>query len=337
VIVGFDKWQHNGVLTMTPITRLTSPSASVEGITIQVFVSAGDDFEVAVPTDSKIATMSMFTPQFGDELVPQSGDVEDENALTPEEADATETILKQSQLGSTQDVFFGDPYVSFRTLIKRYMRADATRSLSYTTSTMHQVTYPHRPYSWGYDPYGMHADDASNPFNYVHNTFLTYVMSAYVAYRGSIRWKAHIGIDDGSNTFRVSMSPSAVDYPKFDRYNIQNNTSPSQYARAQSYADAGSTGMLATATGVNPVLEFEAPWYSNLRFSTPRSISPNDSRVSTKALWTAQERSHIYGFTDTSFSYLERYCAAGEDFMCGFFIGFPPVIFQSAPSASAAL
>jgi hypothetical protein len=106
VISGFDDFQHNGVLVLTPVTKLTSPSSSNDSITIQVFISAGDDFEVAVPTDDKINRMSMFLPQSGDDLVPQSGDVEDENALTPEEADATESILAKSQIGSSQAVYF---------------------------------------------------------------------------------------------------------------------------------------------------------------------------------------------------------------------------------------
>lgn len=59
----WDPTSMNGTITVSVVNTLTSPSASAGTVVgLNVFVSAGDDFEVAVPTDETLNTLTPLGP-----------------------------------------------------------------------------------------------------------------------------------------------------------------------------------------------------------------------------------------------------------------------------------
>jgi len=326
----FDPYYHNGILSVSVLSKLTSPSDSYGvGINVNVFVSAGDDFEVAVPTLKNIQYMSVFSDPTANEVLklrPQSGDVEDDSANAPMDNTTDTKLLVSDTIGSSQDVFFADPFVSFRTLLKRYTLADTTRTQQASLSNV-KINFPHRPFYYGYDPDGIHNDTSDPPreFNFVHNNFVSFILSAYAVYRGSIRWKTYIGSPSSSATFRVAMNPQIKNSPYSEDVEPTGSTN-SQWASSSLVLDSCATGALATSVDQNPILEFEAPWYTNTRFGLSQSFS-----VTTTDKFFP-ERGHSYSFTNDGAAYLERYVATGEDMICGFFLGMPPVQYVAPPS-----
>lgn len=319
VIGAFDTWQHNGVLSVQVMTDLTSPSSSAADIRVNVFVSAGDDFEVAFPTDTRLGTMQYFTPQSADE--------EDTSANAPVKGDTDFTILTSDPEGSTQDVFFGDPFVSFRSVLKRYHRCDVRRHLDTGLSRV-SLSYPHRPLYPGQDLNGVHTTSTALPINYVENTLLGYVLSAYSVWRGSIRWKTYIGSASSSAPVIAALDNDATVVPKWDATSLPTLTTDSQWSYVAALESNGLAGSIGTASEQNPVLEFEAPWMQNLRFSTSRQLSVLNTNPD-EAEWIVQERGHRYQMLNDGSVYVERRIAAGDDLLVGMFVGLPVVIYDN--------
>jgi hypothetical protein len=329
----YDVNQHNGILTTSIVNELTTPNSTAQSVSVAVYVSAGEDFEVAVPSAEIIKTMSYFQNEAASlaPLAPQSGDEEDIMANTPIIEQPTQRMLESSTIGTSQDVFFADPFVSFRTLMKRYTKADAYKFDPPDGSLrIVQMRFPHRPFCYGYDPNGIHATEDSLSFNYASPNFISYVLPAYGMYRGSFRWKTHLGQINDSQPATVSMSSTAYHLPKFETEFSEDAPGSSAWAFGSCRTESGNTGMIATVATQNPVLEFEAPWYSNLRWSCPRNLSPTTSSL-TKGLWTVQERDHVYTYSSIGDAYIQRFVAAGEDLMCGYFLGMPVVAFIPLP------
>lgn len=92
----------------------------------------------------------------------------------------------------------------------------------------------------------------------------------------------------------------------------------------------GVTGQGFTNSAVNPVLEFEVPFYNRLRYIPGKIIDWVSNQ-----LWT--EVFQIYGTSASSNidNFYDVYVAASEDFAPAFWTGMPPLYYEPDPPLPA--
>jgi hypothetical protein len=125
----------NGVLSVYVINELSVPDDTIDAdISVNVFVSAGEDFQVAAPCSTflnQIFTTDIAFPK--DVRLPEP-QAEIISASDPEETQRTDsapavsarldTLGPLSKDVALNDFYFGENIVSFRQLVKRYSTAE---------------------------------------------------------------------------------------------------------------------------------------------------------------------------------------------------------------------
>jgi hypothetical protein len=338
------KEEGNGVIAVYIVNELTTPNSTANNdIEINVFVSMGDDFEVAVPED----TIGNFVlkPQSGDLLEPQSGELVPEGQKTEEPSAPQQELATQVGPGIAEDpalnkVFFGEAITSFRTMLKRY---NLWNTIPKTDTIPVKISgrFAAFPYYRGNVPSAVDLTALATPYNYCNTVLLHWVVSAFSGYRGSIRYKLlPRGYQDRGDRISVQRSPWKLTRTEYD-YNVVNlpTYSTLKSARAgivQAYeADnvpdhehpfVGALGTTLTTNQINGALEFELPYYSSYRF-TPGKNADHTSSQFWNAAWDYQIDYQGNG-SATSSSTCDVYVAAGEDFQCYFFTGLPRMYYE---------
>jgi hypothetical protein len=91
----------------------------------------------------------------------------------------------------------------------------------------------------------------------------------------------------------------------------------------------GTTGAALTIGSVNPILEFEVPFYSNVRFEPGRVLSYTSNWFSTAFNYRIET-----GATQVAGSAIvDIHVAAGEDFQVYFFAGLPKCYYEPVAPA----
>jgi hypothetical protein len=138
------KGEGNGVIGVIVVNELTTPSSIVTNdIEINVFVSMGDDFEVAAPDD--------YFQHFV--LKPQSGEMVTEAQSTmeldaPQQTMSTIIGLPPAEDSNLNKVFMGEAVVTFRTMLKRYTLWNVIPNAT-TTASISWGRFPNFPYYRG--------------------------------------------------------------------------------------------------------------------------------------------------------------------------------------------
>jgi hypothetical protein len=352
----------NGVLSVYVVNDLTSPNSTVNNdVTINVFVSAGDNFEVYNPTSENIKDYTYFTPQGGKrgvslkdiEFVPQSGESSHPDADETKSENEPLKMMASENVASfttptdhTIDVYFGDPVVSFRQALKRY---EKYRLWTYQQSAANRdagglnvvgafESLPNFPLYRGYAPGAIDFTSTPSPFtlyNFVEMTLLNYVTPAFTCRRGGLRHKyIRIGgsTDDVWYATRHEGSVTVPGSPNFATAvsTVQpRSTQTRQFLTALPHTWDGSH---ATHPTNNPVLEVEIPFYTNYRFH-PAKYAGN-----LNSIMFAQGATHDVGGTWTypatdRMAGMADFVSVGEDFQLGFFTGCP-VIYRVAKDNS---
>lgn len=336
----------NGVIGVYVVNELTTPNSTVNNdIEINVFVSAGDDFEVFVPNND--IGKYVLKPQSGVLLEPQSGETEivPESENTKEaSAPVQDTTMKLGPTLQTEGlinkVFTGEAITSFRQMLKRYNLHTAT-SNGTSLARVLQVAQFNYPYLRGNVSGAIHRDVVLNPYNFCNTVMLHWVTCMFSGWRGGIRWKI-VPRGDLSLTSPLDMSVERF-YADISRGYSRRVTSPlittgvseapftavmgsppSEFGTA-GHMPTGLTGMAYTHSVINPALEFEVPYYETDRFE------PGKGQDYTTVFNQGFE-TNIFcdGGTNTTFNY---YCAAGEDFQVFFFTGAPRIWYEANPPA----
>lgn len=339
----------NGVLGVLVVNELTTPNSDVtSNIDINVFVSMGDDFEVAVPYDH--FKKFVFKPIGGDvTLEPQMGEIVPESQNTveldaPQQEISTIVGMPPAEHNQLNKVFFGEAISSFRTMLKRYELWNTIPKLD-TPAMVVSGRFPNFPYLRGEVAGAVDAQEfpVGTPYNYVNTVLLHWIRGAFSGCRGSIRYKL---VPRGrlSRSDRVEIQRSA-----FDRagpaYAFNAEVMPiyvfEKEARLGIVTRGGLTntdqplggymGETLTVASVNNVLEFEVPYYSPFRF-TPGKVQDFTTNQDYETSWDYRV---WYGSSDTesaSTTY-DVFVAAGEDFQTYFFTGLPRMYYEDSPPA----
>lgn len=335
--------EGNGVLGVYIVNELTTPNSTADNdIEINVFVSMGDDFEVFVP--DKNFTKYVFKPQSGmeSEIIPDSQNTAEPSAPQHTSSDKLGPGMQDNALINM--VFTGESIVSFRQMLKRYARHESiyyglpiSGALVRYSGTRNMF-----PYLRGGVPGAKHTTGAGKKYNYCNTLLLHWIVSAFQGWRGSIRRKMHlVGIPRNAaytTSMWVQREPGLTTDATY-RESSGTEVAPVNYnagfERAVFNDDPllgtlssrqnGANGLTFADSAVNPVVEFESPFYSFTRFFPgKRANYTNDNFISEGySMFIKGARS------DTA--YLDVYVAIGEDFQTYFWTGLPPVYFENNP------
>ena len=304
----------NGILAVFVATELTTPNSSINNdIQINVFVSTCDDIDYAEPTAQQINSLT-YSTQAGEESQPE--------VSAPISQTSDEKAVDCLSVDHTHDIHFGETYQSFRNLLKRYAYHGTwlcpTAGDNLWTLRLHNY-----PYYRGRFPNAVNVDSTAAASNLVNTSLLTYLTPAYLAVRGSIRWKYLYGSDKDSNVAYLKVSrytPQSVAVTNIASVPVSTNNNTYMVSR-NNFESTGFEGMDATYNKAQPVLEFEVPYYSNARFMVAKDLA-----MSVPAVCTQYDRHAVtVDNHNTAISYIDRYVSTGEDFSLVLFQGAPPV------------
>lgn len=342
----------NGVIGVFVVNELTTPNSTVtNNIEINVFVSMGDDFEVAVPDDYfqhfvlKPQSGELLEPQSG-ELVPESqGDVEID---APQQQMSTIIGLPPVEDSNLNKVFIGEAITSFRTMLKRYSLWNTLPKGNLSPRTI-SGRMPNFPYLRGNVAGAVDITGAFANYNYCNTVLLHWVRCAFSGSRGSIRYKlVPRGFQDRGDRIEVQRSNWVITAPsyRFDSQamNVYSTASAARKDIVTSWEAAtgnsvptdekpfgGTRGMALAQQTVNGTLEFEVPYYSSFRFTPGK-----EEDFTSAQLWEAAWDYRLFlpsENNDSDTQTFDVYVAAGEDFQTYFFTGLPRIYYEAAPPA----
>ena len=302
--LSFQPKKHNGCIGVSVVNPLTCSEAN--DVEVLVYISAGDDFELQVPSIGLIGRLNTFsqlapvfppfastppididrTPaltnsptvaqeQSGEMLVPGVGDV-------PNVDVAPDYTLKDSTtapvlVDKLAHIHFGERIVSIRQLLKRYCNhcvlVPPTVSGEICNARWRMNDFPCYP---GGDPdYGL-FDTFGGKWNYASPAnFLNYFTPAFLMRRGSIRSKyvifdfRHKGALDNKPTV-VNMMVSRSTDTGFSRSLTPYNTSTLEANFAAPLLSASHLhGLAGAEIAILPhknTVEVETPFYSPKRW-----------------------------------------------------------------------
>jgi hypothetical protein len=328
----------NGVITVRVLTELTAPDKDAD-ITVNVFVRAGEDFELINPTGGNLEFVSYTAPVAPAlEAKAQSAD---DSVNVIDASDPTPTGIGATPLFGQPDcdimqmkkqVFFGETIKSFRTLLRRYNHYRSWPILDPEPPALGSLvratlSLPAKPYTRGFNVNGLDEASTSDKYNYVQMTLLQYLMPAYAAWRGSMRSKfrettsfgRHIEASRGySDTFHQPLAGTTT----FTQLN--NNYSTSTIASTGVDSPSLMSGAVIHPTFNQPILEVEFPFQTGKRFAFARNvISTTSARDETS--FVSNPISLTYEMTDIlQGAILDEYQSVGEDFSMFFFVNAPP-------------
>jgi hypothetical protein len=322
-------------------------------------MAAGPDFEVACPTNKPLSRLRFRThadvdavealvaevPEIIDEIVPQSNElpvsaVPTQDATTFEATQHADTLADMGSLTSpTNMVFMGESIRSFRTLLKRYCMTEIVfnkGAVGGATAAL-AVQRPAFPIEPGYAQYASAAPGSvprivsGKPYVYGFMTPLRFISAGFVGWRGSVRWKASFM---NTQCCGYYTSPATVTrYSGCTPLNITESVAAKDtnsglaqwYIGFDEYAN-GQEGAQVIDLSVEPMGAFEVPFYSTRRFLPSRMLTHFDSDPDTvfKPCWKISYE----GVPDQPYAH-QLYCAAGEDFTLGMFVGAPIVYLES--------
>lgn len=321
----------NGTIAIYVLNELTIPNLSTgvnNDIQVNVFTSMDRDFQVFVP--------SGFQNRY--QIVPQSTGVDtnvNDAVVIEESKPYEEQVLSLDQPSSVPDkrslVYAGETIESFRELLKRYTMWGGIRTAPVGT-TLQTVEFQHRifPAYKGGVPGAVHKMVGDFPYNYFNTTMINYLTPAFQSWRGSIRYKYFPRCK--SNTARANgmnyiVERFAASYSHTQTtYDVTTLNKTAYGAVAIGTFQARSKGGIALSQTVNPVIQYEVPWYENYRFC------PGKIKDWTSATTSRDEPDKgalvLMDSANTAVGFYDIHVAAGDDFSLNFFTGWPALYYN---------
>lgn len=323
----------NGTLRLEVVNELTSPDpALAQPVYINVFVSAGEDFEVAGPS-GEVMQYCEYEPQSGEEYEPQADGEEliDVTDGIPESPSPIEPVgREESPDNHTSHVFFGESFRSIRALLKRYCYHQSIIGVTGQVSV--ESNFPVEP-GQSVSPRhvtGAAATPASTPYNYTNMTYLNWFTPCYLGWRGGLRSKYIATRSSVNDMFAVIREPEPVAQSNCGlTTTIVTGTVSEINERFQPiFKNAGHEIICNETDGA---LEVEFPFYSHTRFAPARLFL--DGTDYTK--WFGANFGHSFFWYCGTTSAIQRHVAAGDDFSLFFFVGQPGLLYRQKPTTAA--
>jgi hypothetical protein len=317
--VDFIQSGSNGVLYVQVMNELVVPNADDPNVpSINVFVSAGDDFEVAAPESSYMKSVMHF-----------------ENPFAPQSFESQSGECAEFRIGdypaatrAMSAVYMGETFLSFRDLLKRYCYHSTETS---PTATVQSLLWFWKCVRSDFPRYNLDVNNYDEAVNTSQTTLINYLTPAFVMRRGGIRWKYIFSQNSSSNELKtVVFSATRNDGPISSGLAHNSVMLPlgdpvgsSEFDPAWVAYVTPSTwsGGSVTSSAVNPGLEVELPYYDNARYRTGDAMLMSDIGNS----HTVAARVQGVGLLAPKngvFS-IDCYCAAAEDFNLAFFLHVP--------------
>lgn len=345
----------NGVIGVFVLNALTTPSSEVlANVTVNCFISAGDDFKVFVPFDHFQHFVATTPESLGliadpvpedDVLEEQSGTLIGTNSTQEDMPETPEkhSLFEADTADHTNLVFTGESIPSFRGMLKRYA---LWRTILPNTTTAHQLAmfkFAIFPFQRGRYPNAPDTTTGVFPYAYANTLLLHWVTMAFAGFRGNMRYKVVPRI-------YWSISPIAMSVMRYSDEGLPEYTAPtiinqpsytSRFKAARTAIRFNEFGHIndSALTGTNGMawvnsdagtLEFEVPWYSRFRFAGGRHFN-----------WVAADTWGLGGFylfitgLGTTSTPYDVYSAAGEDFQTYFYQGLPRLYYETIPPVAA--
>lgn len=272
-------------------------------------------------------------------------------------------------------VYMGEVVASVRTLLRRY---NYHRSISHNVPGLQdnetgiwEVHYTQRDVPNGPGVYpgneGSAITSASigtptpspTPYNICVMTYIRYFGQAFVGYRGGVRWKVVCYRSERLQHWpiqvqrrRVGFTTELTDVVRIALASLTDTIRWPTYAQsmiANSLTGTRSVaGIHVSATGVNPTLEYEVPFYSHYRYGElhePQTV-PGNVTLPFRYRTLIQHGHSVATFWSPIYSgaavtngenmqnniQFDNYVAAAEDFTFFIFIGAPPILVSDATS-----
>jgi len=326
----------NGTIAIYVLNELAVPnplSGVNNDISINIFTSMDDDFEVYVPT-SNFGQYTIVPNSTGlDSTTDAEGSVQ---ISEPYETTTLQLDQHNDKSLNRQKVFVGERITSFRELLKRYYHW--TTILHNGTAAVHQATvFTHKSFPGfrGNVPGAVHTTAAAGTYNYFAVTMLNYIAIAFQGWRGSIRYKvlprtvSPNGAQHG--TTKISTLPGSSYSVTHVAYDV---TTASKTA-ASFISELGYItrlkGSAIVQQHLNPCVEYEVPWWESMRFC-PGKVSNWTSSIASR---NVPDNGVLLAIDSTSSTVpFDVYVGAGEDFSLHFFTGWPSLFVNATYPAA---
>lgn len=318
----------NGTISVYVLNELTTsnPALAINNdIRIIPYVSMDTDFQVFVPSGSS----QRYT------IVPQSTGVVDPIQEAGPEADLSLSLDEPNVISINRlDVYSGERIENFRQLLKRYHMWSGMRTPPSGTALI-SLHFTHKafPAYKGAVDGAVHSTTTGlfTGYNFFASTMINYLTPAFQAWRGSIRYKLYPRVM--TNVARNNGIVQIAE--RFEaNYNVATQTyDASTFDKAaRSAVDAlgnlvRNKGAAVLSQTVNPVIQYEIPWYENFRFC-PGKVQNWTEADSTDRSLPDKGASVLIDATNTAAGFYDVHVATGEDFNLYFFTGWPPMYYQ---------
>jgi hypothetical protein len=301
---------------------------------INIFVSAGDDFEVATPDTVGMQTISYLSSQSGAITDAQPSD----SAPLGHDIDSKDVGGRMQDMPGNSVVYFGETFHTFRDMLKRYCLSETILSPDTSSIGRQSSFWLWRVYHKVFPRY-RGGGNTIETFSYARLTLMNYLTPAFVARRGGLRWKYVYTSCNGpsfipAGRFQMSRyegAPTADDNACFPMGSTgQGGNEDLQIDLVTTFAEDTWGGGYTTSLTVNPTVEVEYPYYSNLRFKRASNLSYTTGDASA-ARGTLLVPGNGNSDPIAGSHALDIFVAAGEDFNLVWFLSCPYVYAQKFP------
>lgn len=338
----------NGSISVYVVNELATPSTTAADVKIQVWVAAGDDFAVAVPTTKNISLISYHAQQSEEApFVPQADEAPGEALASAQDTSNSPGCVAEVATFAPGEyikednqylVYQGERIVSLRELLRRYNYHNTYFPGGQGTSTAHRsVAYNVHdfPFYRGWETNGQDTATNSVPatagYNFCSTTMLNFLTPAFACRRGGLRHKANL-VSLSAAARRVSMSAARhniIGKANSVDIHLTNGVDGDKRSQLLDKMASGLGGTHVTNALVNPCLEYETPFYTaGQRFLPARKIN----------LYDQVEMAHelaidVPANTGSDAYRIDKYVSVAEDFQLGLFVGAPIAYYYGDPVA----
>lgn len=341
--------RSNGVLSVYIVNELTVPNDTINNdISVNVFVSMGDDFEVAVPNPASFSNLK---------LIPQPVTVarglppRPQASMEVSDSKVAGATIVHDVAGNVTDgdgtdlVYVGETIRSLRSVIKRsdyYGDWYFDSTVEYASRLIRQLKLPLFPNFSGFQ-YGStgirvaHALSVTTdePIGYEfqpgRTTFLEYAKFAFAGWRGSVRYVfdtssfSPTGVASGSvMSTRVYRNDGSDMVPTATSYDISDPTNSLDILNSYMVDNSFGAGGILESKDTNAMIKVEVPYYHNFRFAPGRQVSNIITADYPAGFVFEIEATRLNNVNINKFP-VQMYVSGGEDFTLFFFVGLPPM------------